>query len=210
MVSQGNLLIPGRSRFARARIDAALNHEVGTHIVTFHNGRNQPFHQLQYGTAGYEELQEGLAVFSEFLVDGFSRPRFRQLAGRVVAARSIIDGANFVETYRMLHDEYGFSQHPAYIMTMRTFRGGGYVKDQIYLRGLVKLLQQLQSGVAWETLWVGKIAFEQIEIVEELLWRRVLRQDMLQPRYMERDEVRDKLDKVRQGADVFDLITMAE
>lgn len=101
MVSKGHLLIGRQAHFARTRVEATLHHEVGTHIVTYYNGLTQPFRQMHVGLAGYEELQEGLAVLSEFLVGGLSRARLRQLAGRVVAVHSVIGGAGFIDTFRM-------------------------------------------------------------------------------------------------------------
>ena len=85
MVSRGNLLIGKQTKIPRSRVEALLQHEVGTHIVTYVNGRSQPFRQLYCGLAGYEELQEGLAVKQSILLVRLSRPRIRLLAGRVMA-----------------------------------------------------------------------------------------------------------------------------
>ncbi len=95
MVSQGNLLIGTHTKIPLSRVEALIQHEVGTHVLTYLNGRAQPFRQLYIGLAGYEELQEGLAVLSEYMVDGLSRPRLRLLAARVVAARHMIAGGIF-------------------------------------------------------------------------------------------------------------------
>ncbi len=127
------------------RSEALLAHEVGTHLVTYYNGREQPFQQLYSGLAGYEELQEGLAVLSEYLVGGLSRARMRQLAGRVVAVRLLTDGATFVDTFRTLDQDWGFAQPMAYQITMRVFRGGGLTKDAVYLRGLQSILRYVQQ-----------------------------------------------------------------
>ncbi|MCJ7627790.1 MAG: DUF1704 domain-containing protein, partial [Longimicrobiales bacterium] len=43
MVSRGKLLIGSGSQIPKARVDALLQHEVGTHLVTYYNGRAQPF-----------------------------------------------------------------------------------------------------------------------------------------------------------------------
>ncbi len=86
MVSRGNLLISAESRIPASRVEALIQHEVGTHVLTYHNGKAQPLRHLYTGLAGYDALQEGLAVLSEYLVGGLSRPRLRLLAGRVVAA----------------------------------------------------------------------------------------------------------------------------
>ena len=81
MVSNGNLLIGRKAKIPASRVDALVQHEVGTHLLTYFNGRAQPFQMLYTGLAGYEEMQEGIAVLSEYLVDGLSVPRLRLLAG---------------------------------------------------------------------------------------------------------------------------------
>ncbi len=207
MVSKGHLLIGKEARIARSRVEATLHHEIGTHVVTFYNGLAQPFRQLHVGLAGYEELQEGLAVLAEFLVGGLSRSRLRQLAGRVVAVDSVIGGAGFIDTFRMLVEHYNFSQNAAFMMSMRTHRGGGYVKDMIYLRGLKNLLAHLQTGGDLETLFTGKIALGHVDIMEELIWRKIVTADVVQPRYLKDPEVQRRLEQVKNGLSVLDLMS---
>ena len=76
---------------SRARVGASLQHEVGTHLVTYYNGLEQPLRLLHVGLAGYDETQEGLAVLAEYLVGGLSRSRLRTLAERV-RPRLVQDG----------------------------------------------------------------------------------------------------------------------
>jgi hypothetical protein len=71
-------------------------------VLTYYNGRAQPLRQLYTGLAGYDELQEGLAVLAEYLADGLDASRMRVLAARVVAAHSVEHGATFTDTFRML------------------------------------------------------------------------------------------------------------
>ncbi len=199
IVSRGRLMINADMTLPRARIEPLLAHEVGTHLVTYYNGRGQPFQQLYSGLAGYEQLQEGLAVLSEYLVGGLSRARMRQLAGRVVAARHMIDGATFVETFRLLDRRYEFSQSVAYTITMRIYRGGGLTKDAIYLRGLLEMLRYVQKGGDLEPLFVGKMAINHIPIIRELQYRNVLAPAPVRPRYMENDEAVARLAQLRDG-----------
>lgn len=207
MVSKGHLLIGKSARVARARVSATLQHEIGTHIVTYYNGLSQPFKQLHVGLAGYEELQEGLAVLSEFLVGGLSRSRLRQLAGRVVAVRSVILGADFIDTFRMLNRQFGFSQRVAFMMSMRSHRGGGYVKDMIYLRGLKNVTAWLQAHGDLTTLFIGKIALRHIDIVEELMWRKILTADVTQPRYFQNPDVQCRLEQVKSGLSILNMVS---
>jgi len=210
MVSRGNLLVGSSTRIPVSRVEALLNHEVGTHLVTYYNGRAQPFRQLYSGLAGYEELQEGLAVLAEYLVGGLSRPRLRLLAGRVLATKAMVDGADFLETFRMLTQDHGFDRRGAYTITLRIFRGGGLTKDAVYLRGVVSIFRYLREGGDLRTLFVGKIAADHVAVVQELQWRGVLKQAPLLPRYMERPESLKMLEQLRQGVNVLDLIKRRE
>ena len=207
IVSRGKLLINSDLTLSQSRVDALLAHEVGTHLVTYFNGRMQPFQQLYSGLAGYEELQEGLAVLSEYLVGGLSSSRVRQLAGRVVAVRKLSDGASFVDTFRTLHNDYGFPHRAAYSITMRVFRGGGLTKDAVYLRGLVAILQYVCKGGDLNPLLVGKMAVKHIPIIKELQYRGVLHPVQITPRYMTDPDSVERLKRLRgSDATVLDLV----
>ncbi len=194
IVSRGHLLIPSDLSLPASRVGALLSHEIGTHLLTYYNGRTQPFQQLYSGLAGYEELQEGLAVLSEYLVDGLSRARMSQLAARVVAVGSLSDGATFVETFRLLDRDFGFTQQVAYKITMRVYRGGGLTKDAIYLRGLEAILRYVKKGGDLQPLMVGKMAVEHIPIIKELQYRKVLKPVPVLPRYLQEAEPLQRLD----------------
>jgi uncharacterized protein (TIGR02421 family) len=206
MVADGRLLIGQRTRIARSRVEAAIQHEVGTHLLTYYNGRAQPLRLLYAGLPGDEELQEGLAVLAEHLVGGLSRSRVRLLAARVVAVDRLVRGASFVETFRELRSAHGFGRHTAFTITMRVFRGGGYTKDAVYLRGLKNLLDYLQQGGDLEPLFAGKFDLTHLPLIQELQWRGTLRPTPLLPRYLESAAARKRLERLRNGQSVLELI----
>ena len=205
MVSRGRLLIGKNARIPRGRVEALLNHEVGTHLVTYYNGRAQPLRQLYVGLAGYDELQEGLAVLAEYLVGGLSRARLRLLAARVVAAHNIVEGATFPEVFRLLDRTYEFDQKTAFTITMRIFRGGGLIKDAVYLRGLLRILDYVKKAGELEPLYVGKIAAVHIPLIEELKWREVLRPPTLRPRFLDREDSVQRLNEIRNGRSLLEM-----
>ena len=206
IASGGHLLVGRDVRMSRARVEASLQHEVGTHLVTYYNGLEQPLRLLHVGLAGYDETQEGLAVLAEYLVGGLSRPRLRTLAGRVLAVDSLVRGADFVETFRLLVKEHGFAHAQAFTIAMRVHRGGGLTKDLVYLRGLLELLDHLAAGGELEILLLGKFALRQVPWIEELRWRRVLHPPVLRPAYLETAACRECLCKLRQGLDLKRLV----
>ncbi|MEJ2207359.1 MAG: DUF1704 domain-containing protein, partial [Gemmatimonadota bacterium] len=200
LASQGNLLVP------KSREEALIQHEDGTHILTYHNGRSQKLRILAVGLSGYDALQEGLAVLSEYLVGGLSRPRLRLLAGRVLAARYLLEGATFIDTFRELWKTYGFARRTAFAVTVRTYRSGGLTKDAVYLLGLRQILEYLEDGGELEPLFVGKIAAEHIPVVRELTWRGVLVPPPMVPRYMLRSDSLARLERVRRGVGPLGLL----
>jgi uncharacterized protein (TIGR02421 family) len=204
--SGGNLLIGHQTKVPARRVQALLQHEIGTHLLTYYNGLAAPFQQLHSGFAGYDALQEGLAVLTEYLVGGLSTPRMRILAARVVAARMLVDGATFIDTFRTMDRDFAFSQRVAYTITMRTYRGGGLTKDAVYLQGLVEILEYLQRDGRLDPLFVGKIAAEHIPLIQELQHRKVLTPPPLRPRYLEMPGVAERLAQAHSGTTVMDLI----
>lgn len=206
LVSSGNFLIPSETQITVSRVEATLHHEIGTHVLTYFNGKQQPFHQLQCGFAGYDELQEGLAVLAEFFSGGLTRNRLRLLAGRVVAAYSMQRGSSFIEVYHELNSKYGFDQRLAFNVTVRIFRGGGLVKDAIYLRGLIKLLDYLKNNNTIDTLLCGKISLDHIRLIQELREREIISEPKLIPRYEQLPDFPEKLAALKDGLDIFDLV----
>jgi uncharacterized protein (TIGR02421 family) len=206
LVSRGSLLIGARSRISESRMASLVHHEVGTHLLTYYNGRAQPFRQLYSGLAGYEELQEGLAVLGEYLAGGLNRSRLRLLAARVVAVKSLVDGASFVETFRVLHRGHGMDRRAAYNVTMRVHRSGGLTKDSIYLRGLRGLLEHMAAEPDLDLLYVGKIGLRHVPVIEELMLRGVLKPAPLRPAYLDLPEAGARLEKLRRGIGLLDLL----
>ncbi len=206
MVSGNVLFINSGAKLRPSRVQPLLQHEIGTHLVTYFNGRAQPFRQLSTGLAGYDALQEGLAVLAEYLVGGLERDRIRQLAARVIAANQLVSGATFLETFNDLTVTHAMSPRSAFSLTMRIHRGGGLTKDVVYLRGLRQVLKHLGSGNDLETLFVGKLAAKHITVIRELLMRKVLIKPPVTPRYMTSAETQSRLDALRRpDVSVLDL-----
>jgi uncharacterized protein (TIGR02421 family) len=206
LVSHGDLLVGAGVQIPRSRVEALVQHEVGTHMVTAVNGRAQPLHLLSTGLAGYEETQEGLAVLAEFVVGGLTVDRLVILAARVVAVSRLLAGAAFTETIHDLHRTYGLTTAQAFQVAMRVHRSGGLTKDAIYLRGLDRLLHHLADGRPLDPLLVGKVPLAYLPVVEELQWRGVLNPPRLQPRWLTAADSQDRLAAIRAGLRIVDLI----
>lgn len=206
IVSNGNLLIGRQARFSVKRVDALLHHEVGTHVLTWYAGQAQPFQLLAGGLAGYEEFQEGIALVAEYLAGGFTAHRLRVLAGRVVGVYAMLDGATFIDAFRLLHRQYGFDQRAAYAITARIYRSGGLTKDAVYLRGLLDILRYFREDGELDILFVGKLARRHVPVLRELRDRQILRPVPLRPRYLEQDAAQQRLEALRNGLSILDLL----
>jgi uncharacterized protein (TIGR02421 family) len=207
LVSDGDLLIGAGFRASGTRARALLQHEVGTHVVRHSNGLAQPLSQLASGLAGYEETQEGLAVASEYLVGALTSSRVRVLAGRVVAVRAMVDGASFVEGFRLLQRAHGFAPSTAFTICMRVYRSGGLTKDAIYLRGLQEVLAYLRAGRDLEPLLLGKLAIADVPAIEELRWRDYLKPPRLIPRFLTAPGAESAMLRLRRGHSLLQLVT---
>lgn len=200
MVSGNTLLVDPDSAVQRARADALIQHEVGTHLVTQVNGSAQPVQVLGTGLAGYDETQEGLAVLAEIGCGGLTPFRLRQLAARVVTVHRMSTGADFVDAWRGLVDE-GFPEASAFTTTMRAYRCGGLTKDAIYLRGLVDLLAHLRDGGSLEHLWLGKFSLDDLPLVRSLADDGVLGPPRIMPRWLADPAAADRIADAAGSAD---------
>lgn len=207
MVSNGHLMIGRDMTFPHNRVNPLLQHEVGTHIVTYWNGMAQPLRLLATGLAGHDELQEGLACFAEYLVDGLTASRLRTLAARVVAVDALIHGADFIDTFDLLRVAHGFAARTAFLIATRVHRGGGFVKDAVYLRGLDGVVDYIADGGRLETLLVGKIASAHAPVIEELERRNTLVNPPLRPLFLDEPDTHYRLERVRQNKRLIDLVS---
>jgi len=183
MVSGDVLLIGPETKVQRARAQALLHHEVGTHLVTQSNGSHQPIKVMGVGLAGYDETQEGLAVLAEIACGGLTAFRLRQLASRVVTVHRMIGGATFAEAHAALVAD-DFPEGSAWTTVMRVYRSGGMTKDAIYLRGLVELLEHLGADGSLDRLWLGKFSLRDLPLIGDLEERGLLRPPRVLPRYL--------------------------
>jgi hypothetical protein len=163
---------------------------------------------LQAGLFCHEELQEGLAVFAEFLSGELSPYRLRLLAARVVAIAGLLEGADFAEVFQQLMRDFGMAERAAFATTMRTFRGGGLTKDALYLRGLERVRLHVASGGALSPLLLGKFGFHHLPFVIQAAEAGLLEAPLLMPHYAEDDAAAARWARARTSTSVLDLLVI--
>ena len=197
LVSGRKLMIAANTAMLRSRLDALLAHEISVHLLTHFNGAGQGLTVFRTGLANYEGMQEGLGVFAEWAVGGLSGTRMRLLAGRVVAVDAMLDGGEFVDVYRALADGHGVPRKTAFDIAMRVFRSGGFAKDLIYLKGFQDVIALVVAGASLEPFWIGKIARNHVEAIEELIQRNLVQAPLFKPEFLQREDVEHRIARLR-------------
>ena len=205
LVSGDKLMIATDTCVSSQRLDPLLAHEVSVHLLTYFNGATQGLTTFRTGLAHYEGVQEGLGVFAEWVIGGLTVQRLRLLAGRVCAVEAMIKGASFVEVYRLLHRQFGFARASAFNITARVFRSGGLAKDAIYLKGFLEIIGRVATGQSLDSFWLGKIAPEHLDALDELLKRGLLHPPVFVPEFLGRPAAQQRIERLRNG-ETFDRL----
>ena len=188
MVSGPKLMIGSGTLVPENRVQPLLAHEVSVHLLTWFNGAEQGLGLFSTGLAGYEGVQEGLGVFAEWMSGGLTRTRLRLLAARVVAVDAMLRGASFIDCYRLLTHDHGFRPRSAFGICARVYRSGGLAKDAIYLQGFHAVIGLVASGASLDPFWMGKIAVQHSDAVEELLQRGLAHAPRFIPDFMRNEQ----------------------
>ena len=168
------MLLKKGAKFTETRLKALVNHEIGVHMVTTMNAQEQPLKFLSLGLPKNTYTQEGLAIMSEMLSGCLTIKRLKELALRVLAVESLTKGNDFKTTYQMLLDEFSPDQNMLYYLVTRVYRGGGFTKDYLYLRGFRKMLAYQKEGVKMDNLFLGKTTHRHLPLLNELVDRGIL------------------------------------
>lgn len=208
MVSRNRLLVGSATVMQAARLDALLAHEISTHLLTYVNGAAQGLSIFRSGLAKYEGIQEGLGVFAEWAVGGLSITRLRLIAARVVAVDAMQRGSEFMETYRLLRRDLGFSIVGAFSIATRVHRSGGLAKDAIYLEGFRAIAGHIASGGPLAPFWLGKIALTDVPAIEELLQRGLVHAPTFLPSYLNRPEAKSRIARLTSDIGLDRLVEM--
>lgn len=154
-------------------VKALVHHEIGVHMVTTMNAIEQPLNIFKLGFPNNTYTQEGIAVLTEYLSGHLTIKRLKELALRVVAVDMMINGLDFKSVYHELVNSYYIEKNSAFILTTRIFRGGGFTKDHLYLKGFIKILQLYKSGKSINPLLLGKNSIRYYDIYKEMIAREL-------------------------------------
>ena len=208
LVTRNRLLVGSATAVPQTRLEALLQHEVSTHLLTSVNGAAQGLSIFRSGLAKYEGIQEGLGVFAEWAVGGLSMTRMRLLAARVVAVDAMQHGAEFMDTYRLLRRDLSYSTAGAFGIATRVHRSGGLAKDAIYLEGFRAIIDYVSSGRSLAPFWLGKIALGDVTAIEELLLRGLVHPPTFTPAYLDQPDAKQRIARLKAGIGLDQLLGM--
>jgi uncharacterized protein (TIGR02421 family) len=174
--SSRTILIKSDEVFLSSYAKALGHHEAGIHILTTLNASKGHLKILHIGTPQNTKTQEGLAILNEYLSGNLTLHRLRELALRVVAVDMVVKEFDFRTIFERLVSQYGVSEEKSFQIVSRVWRGGGFTKDFLYLRGFIEVLRLYKKSENLEALLVGKVSVEYREAIRELIARGVLSQ----------------------------------
>ena len=154
-------------------VKSLVHHEIGVHMVTTINAVNQPLNIFKLGFPTNTYTQEGIAVLTEYLSGFLTIKRLKELALRVVGVDMMINGLDFKAVYHELVNSYYIDPNEAFIITTRIFRGGGFTKDHLYLKGFIRIYNHWKSGKSLEPLLIGKNSIQYYDIYKEMIAREL-------------------------------------
>lgn len=173
-VGGGKVYVRNDAKFSPEHVEALIAHEIETHVLTAENGSHQPYQLFRRGTANYLDTQEGLAIVNQNRVLSAHHEK------RLGAARSLLGleyalEHSFSETLAYLENELGYRPEKALQKAFDFKRGlshtaepGAFTKGIVYFRGQRAVEQFLNDGGDVRKLYVGKIAVEDLAVLDAM------------------------------------------
>lgn len=131
------ITIPKSRKFTLNDIKRLIVHEIGTHVFRAENALRQKIDLLKYPFPNYILTEEGMALYREFKNNLMDHYTLKEYALRYVAVYDMLMNNDFNHTFSILN-EY-VSREDAWRISLRAYRGGGQVKDYVYLEGFLTI-----------------------------------------------------------------------
>ncbi|WP_448547448.1 flavohemoglobin expression-modulating QEGLA motif protein [Thalassotalea fusca] len=179
LVSGLTVKVNSAATIPETEVNALAHHELGVHLLTTLNARNQPLKVLSVGCPVNTETQEGIAILSEYLAGFLTVPRLKVLALRVLAVDSMIKEKDFKKTFLFLKEQHNVADDQAFTITTRVYRGGGFTKDYLYLKGLHHILNAYETNPDFINLLCGKVSLDYLPIISRLIEKNYLNKPKL-------------------------------
>ncbi len=164
-----------------------IAHEIEGHYLRKINGRKSNFSLLAKWSAGYIETDEGIAIYNQ---NRFLTPRDKKYYG-------IFERYYFVQ-YALKHSYRRLVKHLAefydddyervFAYMLRLKRGlkdpskeGVFMKDVVYVNGFLSVDSYLTGWGSLESLYIGKLHIDDLEIIKEHPFYSAHKKDIVIP-----------------------------
>ena len=167
------LYVNKNALFTEKELHAYAYHELGIHMLTTINAKKHPLKVFSLGLTGNTHTQEGVAIYSEYCSGSLTIQRLQTIALRVIAVQYMLEHGDFVKTYHALMNEFSLEKDFAFTLTTRVYRGGGFTKDFLYLKGFRDIIN-LAKTRSIDNLLVGKVGLLDFDITNEIVDRGMI------------------------------------
>lgn len=164
----GIIVVRGGARYRRFEVERIVRHEIEGHAMPRARAKAESSGLFSVGTAGGSDDEEGRALLLEQRSGCLSPERRAELGRRHLAALAVRDGADFVETVRLVR-ELGGDVEQAVLIATRVHRGGGLAREIVYLTALARVTRLLAPDPDAER-WLerGRIALAEVPTLRQL------------------------------------------
>jgi hypothetical protein len=162
---EGAILIAAERMLERRDVERTVLHEVEGHALPRHRAGALALGIFATGTARGSDDQEGRALAIERTAGLLGGSRRRELALRHLAACSVEQGADFVETMELL-ERHSDSLAQRLSIAARVHRGGGLARERVYLPALLRVeAARCDDPSTDEVLASGRVAVDAVEVL---------------------------------------------
>lgn len=164
----GVILVRAGAHYGARAVARTVVHEIEGHALPRHHAASEILGLCRVGAAGAADDEEGRALLIERRAGFLDADRRAELGRRHLAALSVRDGADFVETVELLL-ECGTPLQMALGIAARVHRGGGLAREIVYLPAFVRVERALESDPALEH-WLerGRIGIDAARVLATL------------------------------------------
>lgn len=192
------LYVNANVNYTKSEVERLKIHEIEVHIYRALNGYKQPYKIFAEGLAGYDDTEEGMAIFVEDKTGclNIDKRQMRIYAARALCADFCLRGS-FFQTFNALREF--FPDEVAYRLTERGKRGikdtssrGGFTKGVHYIRGWERVKKYVEEGGDLKILYLGKIGIDDVDVVKQMIDRGELIPPQFLPEFLKDDSSHGK------------------
>lgn len=178
--SEKKITLGKKRLFSNIEVKRLLVHEIGVHVLRSENGFNQPFSIMGSGLFPYIDTEEGLAALTEEICGLSDIQKIKEYAARVIAVDNLSKKYSFRECFNDFIKR-GFDEDASFKYTIRAYRGGGFTKDYLYLKGYFEIKEFYKTGGDLKELYYGVFGLSDLKEIKLFANKGILNKPKIIP-----------------------------